>query len=80
VSTKTTAPRRPDANEPMDAFLRELSILHRRANAVARLRSGVLAKRLAQSDENTGELQAKVLLLMDHIEHSFRIIRRKLLS
>lgn len=80
MSTKTTAPRRPDANELMDAFILELSILHQRTNAVARLRSGVLAKRLAELDKNTGELQTKVLLLMDHIEHSFRIIRRKLLS
>jgi len=64
----------------MDTFLRDLSILHRRTNAVAKLRSGVLAKRIAESDEDTSELQARVFLLMGRVEHSFRIIRRKLLS
>ena len=75
-----TASRRPDVNEPVDAFLRQLSILHERTNAVAKLRSGVLAKRLAEMDKNTGELRAKVLLMMDQIEASFQTIRRKLQS
>lgn len=80
MSTKTTASRRSDVNELADAFLRQLSILRERTNAVAKLRSGVLAKRLAGMDKNTGELQAKILLRMDQIEASFQIIRRKLQS
>lgn len=78
MSTKPTKSRGPKAVEPAEVFLAELSVLHSRTRAVARLRSGVLVKRLAELDKNAGELQAKVLTLMDQIEASFRIIRRKL--
>ena len=80
MSTKPTTSRDPKAVDPAEMFLAELSVLHVRTRAIARLRSGVLVKRLAELDNNTGELQAKVLALMDQIEASFRIIRRKLLS
>jgi hypothetical protein len=78
VSTKQTTSRRPKATEPVNAFLLELSILHERTTAIAKLRRGVLSRRLAELDKNTGELRTKLLLLMDEIEASFRMIRRKL--
>lgn len=78
MSTKPTTSRGPRAVEPVEAFLAELSVLHSRTRVIARLRNGVFAKRLAALDKNTGELQAKVLNLMDQIDASFRIIRRKL--
>ena len=78
MSTKPTTSRGPRAVEPAETFLAELSVLHSRTTVIARLRSGVLVKRLAKLDKNTGELQAKVLTLMDQIQASFRIIRRKL--
>ena len=68
----------PTAHEVMDAFLAELSTLRVRAKAVAKLRHGALVKGLAGPDENGGQLQAKVLQLMDEIEVNFRIIGRKL--
>lgn len=79
MSTKPSTSRGTKAVEPVEVFLAELSVLHVRTRAIARLRSGVLVKRLAELDNNTGELQEKVLALMDQIEASFRIIRRKLL-
>ena len=75
---KPTTSQSPSANELVNAFLAELSILRVRAMAVAKLRRGTIVKGLAELDSNTGELQAKVLRLMDEIETSFRIIRRKL--
>ena len=78
MSIKPTTSRGPRAVEPARTFLAELSILHERTTAVAKLRRGVLSKRLAELDKNTGELGAKLLLLMDEIDASFRIIRRKL--
>ena len=78
MSSKPTTSRRPKATEPVNAFLLELSILHERTTALAKLRRGVLSKRLSELDKNTGELRTKLLLLMDEIEASFRIIRRKL--
>ena len=78
MSIKPTTSRGPRAVEPAETFLAELSILHERTTAIAKLRRGVLSKRLAELDKNTGELRAKLLLLMDEIDASFRIIRRKL--
>lgn len=79
MSVSASTSRSPTSVEPGDAFLSELSILSVRAKAVADLRHEALVKGLARLDKNTGELQAKVLLLMDEIEASFLIIRRKLL-
>ena len=78
MSTKPTTSQNSKAAEPMNAFLVELSVLQVRTEAIARLRSGALVKRLAELDKNSGELRAKVLNLMNQIEGSFRIIRRKL--
>lgn len=78
MSIKPTTSRGPRAVEPAGTFLAALSILHERTTAVAKLGRGVLSKRLAELDKNTGELEAKLLLLMDEIEASFRPIRRKL--
>jgi hypothetical protein len=78
VSTKPTTSQNSKAAEPVNAFLVELSVLQVRTEAIARLRSGVLVKQLSGLDKNSGELRAKVLNLMNQIEASFRIIRRKL--
>jgi hypothetical protein len=77
---KASTSQNPSSNEPRDAFLSELSILSVQTKAVAKLRPGVFVKSLAELDGNTGKLEAKVQLLMDEIEASFLIIRRKLLS
>jgi hypothetical protein len=77
---KASTSQNPSSNEPRDAFLSELSILSVQTKAVANLRPGVFVKSLAELDGNTGKLEAKVQLLMDEIEASFLIIRRKLLS
>jgi len=77
---KASTSQNPSSNEPRDAFLSELSIFSVQTEAVAKLRRGVLVKSLAKLDGNTGKLEAKVQLLMDEIEASFLIIRRKLLS
>ena len=78
MSTKPTTSQNSKAAEPVNAFLVELSVLQVRTEAIARLRSGALVKRLAELDKNSGELRAKVLNLMNQIEVSFRVIRRKL--
>ena len=78
MRTKPTTSRSREAIEPAEDFLAQLSLLCVSTTAIAKLRSGVLVKRLAKLDKNAGELPSKVLALMDEIEASFRIIRRKL--
>lgn len=80
LNMKPTTAGSPTADEVMTSFLAELSILRVRATAVAKLRRGALVEGLAGLDENGAQLQVKVLHLMDEIEASFRIIRRKLIS
>lgn len=78
MSTKPSASRSRKAGEQVEAFLAELSVLHLSTTVIARLRSGVFVKRLADQDKNAGQLQTKILRLMDEVDASFRIIRRKL--
>lgn len=78
MRSKPKTSRKPKATEPVNAFFVELSSLHSRTTANAKLRRGLLSKGLAELDKNTGELQTRALFLMDEIEGSFRIIRRKL--
>jgi len=77
---KPTTSGSPTADELITSFLAELSILRARVKAVAKLRRETLVEGLAGLDENGGQLQVKVLQLMDEIEANFRIIRRKLAS
>ena len=79
VSTKKTTARRLGANELMDAFLTELSTLSKAATAVVKLRRESIIKGLAELEGSAGQSPAKVLHLMDQIEASLLIIRRKLL-
>ena len=73
---KPTTSESQTTQQVMEKFLAELLILRGRATAVAKLRRGTLFKGLAALNENGGQLQAKVLRLMDEIEADFRIISR----
>lgn len=80
MSTRLPAPRSTEAEKLRDSFLAQLSALSVSATAIAKLPRGTLAKRIARLDGNGDMLQTRVLQLMDKIEASFRIIRRRLLS
>lgn len=75
---KPKTPKDLTSGELTEAFLAELDILSVRVDAVASLRRGAVARYLAEQDRNPGDLSAKVLNLMDDIDASFQIIRRKL--
>lgn len=79
MSIRPPTPRRTKAEELRDSFFAQLSALSVGAKAIAKLPRGTLAKRLARLDKNGDELQTRMLKLMDEIEVSFRIIRRKLM-
>jgi hypothetical protein len=80
VSFRPPTPRSRKTEELRDSFLAQLSALSVSAKAIAKFPRGMLAKRLAMLDKSGDEWQTSVLHLMDDIEASFRIIRRKLLS
>ena len=76
---------RPSQNPPVgsadvdeSAFVAALAALSANAAKVAALGGQKILRGLAELDPNSGELQEKVMLLMDEIEASFRRIRRKL--
>ena len=62
----------------MVAFVLEIADLSARAASVLKLgRQGIL-NGLIELDDGTGDLQRRILVLMDDVEGSFRTIRRKL--
>ena len=77
---KPRTSRSTKAKASTEAFVAELSMLRLRTNAIVRLRRGAFAKHFEKLDKNLGESQAEVLALMNQIEASFRMIRRKLMS
>jgi hypothetical protein len=79
MRTTNEASQKAGANELMDEFMTELSVLSDTAKAVGDLRRASIVKGLAELDGSAAELPDKVLHLMDQVEASFLIIRRKLL-
>lgn len=80
MSIRPPTPGSSKSEELPESFFAQLSALTVSATAIAKLPRGTLAKRIARLEKNGDELQTKLLRLMDEIEASFRIIRRKLLS
>lgn len=59
-------------------FVQEIADLSARVDSVLKLgRQGIL-NGLIELDDGTGDLQRRILVLMDDVEGSFRTIRRKL--
>ena len=60
------------------AFVVALSALRASAGEVAALGGRNIVRGLAELGDDSGELLAKMMVRMDEIEASFRVIRRKL--
>ena len=59
-------------------FVRSLGDLRERSCLVVELGRQGIRKGVIELDDGTGDIQRRILVLMDSVESSFRTIRRKL--
>jgi hypothetical protein len=78
----TRSTRTPNGSKPHESatadFTRAVSDLRDRASAVVKLGRQGIRSGIVELDRGSGDLERKILVLMDDIESSFRTIRRRL--